>query len=185
MPDELERGRVPEGVEPLRFVIQKHAATRLHYDFRLEADGWLKSWAVPRGPSIDPGVKRLATMVDDHALEYASFEGVIDEGTYGAGEVIVWDTGTYWPEAEGGPAPRDRSEAERLVLQGLAAGKLAFTLYGKKLRGSWALVKMRREERAWLLIKHRDSFAAPDRDVLEDGRSALSGKSIEDLKGRG
>ncbi len=167
----------------LLFVIQKHAARRLHYDFRLELDGVLLSWAIPKGPSLDPTVKRLATRVDDHAMEYASFEGVIEEGSYGAGEVIVWDTGDYWPEAEGGPAPRDREEAEELIRRGIAAGKLSFTLYGKKLKGSWALVKMRREEKAWLLLKHRDQYADPARDVLEEDHSVLSNRRVEDLKG--
>ena len=165
----------------LLFVVQKHAARRLHYDFRLESGGVLLSWAIPKGPSLDPSVKRLATRVEDHAVEYASFEGVIAEGSYGAGQVIVWDTGEYWPEAEGGPEPRTREEAEDLIRRGLDAGKLAFTLYGKKLKGSWALVKIRREEKAWLLIKHRDEYADPDRDVLEDSRSVLSGRTLEEL----
>ena len=165
----------------LLFVIQKHAARQLHYDFRLELGGVLLSWAIPKGPSLDPTVKRLASRVEDHAIEYASFEGTIAEGSYGAGRVIVWDTGDYWPEAERGPQPETRDEAEALMRSGLDAGKIAFTLHGKKLKGSWALVKMRREETAWLLIKHRDDYADPSEDVLEDGRSAISGRTLDEL----
>ncbi|HEX9016362.1 MAG TPA: DNA polymerase ligase N-terminal domain-containing protein [Chloroflexota bacterium] len=165
----------------LLFVVQKHAATRLHYDFRLELGDVLVSWAIPKGPSADTGVKRLATRVEDHAIEYADFEGTISEGSYGAGGVIVWDTGDYWPEAEGGPEPETREEAEALIRRKLDAGKLAFTLHGKKLKGSWALVKMRKEETAWLLIKHRDEYANPENDILADGHSVISGRTIEEL----
>jgi bifunctional non-homologous end joining protein LigD len=166
----------------LRFVVQKHAARRLHYDFRLEVDGVLKSWAVPKGPSVDPADKRLATMVEDHALQYGSFEGEIPEGGYGAGQVIVWDRGSYIPEDEGKPLPEDREAAEEIVRRGLARGKLTVHLDGEKLKGSWALVKMRRGENDWLLIKHRDEHADPTRDILADGRSVISGVTIEDLR---
>ncbi len=135
------------------FVIQKHRATQLHYDFRLEADGVLKSWAVPKGPSLDPGTKRLAMQVEDHPVDYARFEGVIPEGEYGGGTVMVWDYGTYEPEETD-----DVSGA-------LRKGELKFSLKGKKLQGSWTLVRTR--DRQWLLIKHRDFFAAPDIDVTE------------------
>jgi bifunctional non-homologous end joining protein LigD len=170
-----------EGVG-LRFVVQKHAARRLHYDFRLEAGGVLKSWAIPKGPSLNPADKRLATRVEDHAVEYGSFEGVIPEGEYGAGEVIVWDQGSYLPEEEGEPLPADRRAAEEIVRHGLAKGKLTVHLHGEKLKGSWALVKMRRGEHDWLLIKHRDEHADPTRDILAEGRSVLSGITIEELK---
>src|ERR1051325_7384059 len=119
----------------LRFVVQKHQASRLHYDFRLELDGVLKSWAVPKGPSTDPGDKRLAVMVEDHPLEYGSFEGRIPEGEYGAGEVIVWDRGDYAPLEEGAPES-DRKKAESLARKGIEDGKLSFYLKGKKLRGA-------------------------------------------------
>jgi bifunctional non-homologous end joining protein LigD len=133
------------------FVVQKHRATQLHYDFRLEAEGVLKSWAVPKGPSLDPRVKRLAMEVEDHPVDYAKFEGVIPEGEYGGGAVMVWDYGTYVPETE------DVSVA-------LKKGELKFTLDGQKLKGGWVLVRTR--GRQWLLIKHRDYYNT-DEDVTE------------------
>lgn len=134
------------------FVVQKHRASQLHYDFRLEADGVLKSWAVPKGPSLDPKVKRLAMQVEDHPVDYAKFEGVIPEGEYGGGTVMVWDYGTYQPENSDD------------VAAALAKGELKFSLNGKKLLGSWALVRTQR--RQWLLLKHRDFYAA-EIDVTE------------------
>src|SRR5438552_15348237 len=121
------------------FVVQKHRATQLHYDFRLEADGVLKSWAVPKGPSLDPTVKRLAMQVEDHPVDYAKFEGVIPEGEYGGGTVMVWDYGTYEPESN------------ENVGEALRKGALKFTLNGEKLTGSWVLVRTR--DRQWLLMK--------------------------------
>lgn len=171
------RRRQPTG--PLRFVVHKHAASRLHYDLRLEVDGVLKSWAVPKGPSLDPNEKRLAMMVEDHPIDYAGFEGVIPEGEYGAGAVIVWDRGRYAPE-EDGHRTFKRSEGEEHMRRGLSEGKVSFVLDGEKLRGSWALVKSRRGERDWLLIKHRDD--TPPRDVLQEDRSVVSGMTVEDLK---
>jgi bifunctional non-homologous end joining protein LigD len=134
-----------------RFVIQKHAATRLHYDLRLEVGGVLKSWAVPKGPSLNPGDKRLAVHVEDHPLEYRKFEGVIPKGQYGGGEVIVWDQGTY--ELEG----HLNADAQ------LARGELKFILHGKKVRGSFVLVELKNSKvkNEWLLIKHRDEFTDP------------------------
>src|SRR3989440_965770 len=125
---------------PLLFGLQQHAARRLHYDLRLECDGVLKSWAVPKGPALDPSEKRLAMPTEDHPYAYASFEGVIPAGQYGAGEMIVWDCGVYSPD-EGGTSFHDRARAEREVREGLAAGKLSIELRGEKLKGSWALVK--------------------------------------------
>jgi bifunctional non-homologous end joining protein LigD len=134
------------------FVIQKHRATALHYDFRLEVDGVLKSWAVPKGPSLDPSVRRLAMQVEDHPVDYAKFEGVIPEGEYGGGTVMVWDYGTY------------KAEETKDVSQALRKGELKFSLNGKKLKGSWVLVRTR--DRQWLLIKHRDYYTTTE-DVTE------------------
>src|ERR1051326_5984838 len=144
------------------FVVQKHAASHLHYDFRLQIGGVMPSWAVPKGPSLNPADKRLAMMTEDHPLEYASFEGTIPEGHYGAGTVMVWDTGTYEPDVD---VPLE-DQLER--------GQIKFTLHGKKLRGSWALINT--GERKWLLIKHRDEFAdrAWSIDVPTAGRSGLT-----------
>jgi bifunctional non-homologous end joining protein LigD len=149
------------------FVVQKHRASQLHYDFRLGAEGVLKSWAVPKGPALDPKVKRLAMAVEDHPLDYALFEGVIPEGEYGGGTVMVWDFGTYKPEET-----RDVSAA-------LRAGGLKFTLQGKKLKGSWALVRTR--DRSWLLIKHRDRYAS-EKDITESAPlSALTGRTLAEI----
>jgi len=165
---------------PLLFVVQQHAATRLHYDLRLECDGVLKSWAVPKGPSLDRSEKRLAMQTEDHPYDYASFEGVIPPRQYGAGEVIVWDCGVYSPDEGGATWFHDREQAEREVREGLAKGKLSFLLRGEKLKGSFALVRTK-EARQWLLIKHKDRFVAAS-DVTVQNRSILSGASVEDLK---
>ncbi|MEX1253932.1 MAG: DNA ligase D [Dehalococcoidia bacterium] len=170
------------GEGPLTFVIQKHAARRLHYDFRLELDGVLLSWSVPKGPSLDPDDKKLAVMVEDHPLDYASFEGVIPKGEYGAGQVIVWDNGTYSPDEGGVLSFHDRAEAEERMRADLAKGKLSITLRGHNLRGSWTLVKTARAERDWLLIKHKDQFVDTTRDVLDEDASVISGVTIDDLK---
>ena len=165
---------------PLLFVIQKHSARRLHYDFRLECDGVLKSWAVPKGPSGDPAEKRLAVQTEDHPFEYASFEGVIPPGQYGAGEVIVWDCGVYSPD-EGGTWFHDREAAERRVREGLAAGKLSFLLRGEKTKGSFALVRSA-DRRNWLLIKHKDRYVGPADLTLQD-RSVLSEATVVEVQG--
>ncbi len=164
---------------PLLFVVQKHAARRLHYDFRLELDGVLKSWAVPKGPSLDTQDKRMAVEVEDHPFDYASFEGVIPAKQYGAGNVIVWDCGVYSPDEDQKYSFADRAEAEARLRAGLAAGKLSFLLRGAKLKGSYALVKTS-GEKAWLLIKHRDRFAQTN-DVLARHTSVLSGVSLDEL----
>lgn len=159
------------------FVIQKHAASHLHYDFRLEADGVLKSWAVPKGPSLDPGDKRLAIEVEDHDLEYADFEGVIAEGRYGAGTVIVWDAGPYRLLAQ------DEYGAEISVHEALARGRLEVWLEGKKIRGGYVLVRTKMGgNRNWLLIKMRDECAAPDRHPTEtEPYSVISGRTVEEV----
>ncbi|MDO9713869.1 DNA polymerase ligase N-terminal domain-containing protein [Paracraurococcus lichenis] len=158
----------------LRFVVQKHAATRLHFDLRLEVDGVLKSWAVTRGPSLDPADKHLAVEVEDHPLEYRSFEGTIDAG-YGAGTVLLWDEGTWEPA----PEVEDAAAA-------LAAGNLKFVLHGQRLRGGWDLVRMKphpkQRQPQWLLIKRRDVEARPGeggRRVEEALTSVASGRTME------
>lgn len=161
----------------LRFVIQKHAASRLHYDFRLEMEGVLKSWAVPKGPSMNPSDKRLAMLVEDHPYDYKDFEGNIPEGNYGAGTVIVWDEGTCEPLE---PA-RGKAAQEKLLLKGFRAGSLKFRLHGEKLKGEFVLVKTpRRADNAWLLIKHRDEFAT-DEDIAEQDESVKSGRTLEEM----
>ena len=161
-------------------MIQKHAARRLHYDFRLELDGVLKSWAVPKGPSLEPGIKRLAVEVEDHPFDYASFEGIIPAKQYGAGRVIVWDCGTYSPDEEQRYDFERRAEAEQRMRAGLKAGKLSILLRGEKLKGSFALVRTSGEKQ-WLLLKHKDRFVAQDDKILEQDRSVLSGLTLEEL----
>lgn len=156
-----------------RFVVQKHDATRLHYDFRLEIDGVMKSWAVPKGPSLDPADKRLAMETEDHPLEYADFEGAIPEGNYGAGPVIIWDRGTFEPV---GDVP---------ISQQYRQGKLKFILRGSKLRGSFVLVRLRRPHttgKPWLLIKHRDSEAHSGWKIEHHDGSVVSGRSLCQVK---
>lgn len=157
----------------LVFVVQKHQASRLHYDFRLELDGVLKSWAVPKGPSLNPQEKRLAIMVDDHPLEYRTFEGVIAAGSYGAGEVIVWDQGNYRPLVG------ETKEAMQAQLgEQLKQGVLHFLLYGEKLHGEFTLIRAPRfGEKAWLLIKKRDDYAESV-DVTFQEQSVISGKRL-------
>lgn len=156
----------------LSFVVQKHAARNLHYDFRLELGGTLKSWAIPKGPSLDPTVKRMAVQVEDHPLGYAAFEGTIAAGQYGAGNVMVWDRGEWTPSGD--------------PVAGLESGKLSFTLHGEKLKGGWTLVRMRGAtcrpgHEAWLLVKAQDGDARPadDFDVTQAlPNSVLTGKPL-------
>jgi bifunctional non-homologous end joining protein LigD len=163
------------------FVVQKHDARNLHYDFRLEIDGFLKSWAVPKGPSLDPADKRLAVMTEDHPLEYATFEGGIAEGEYGGGTVMVWDFGWWepdvaWMEKAKGGGPTDPEAA-------LAAGDLKFIIHGQKLTGSWALVQMKgRGEKNWLLLKHRDEAARPGAIIITEAPdSVATGRSLDQI----
>ena len=163
----------------LVFVVQIHDASRLHYDFRLEMEGVLKSWAVPKGPSLDPSVKRLAMMVEDHPFDYRSFEGIIPKGNYGAGTVIIWDEGTYEPLEN---ASTSKKENEKNLLKQLKAGSLKFAMHGKKLKGEFALVKTHYQgENSWLLIKHNDKYATPE-DVTEKDKSVISKKTIEQVE---
>lgn len=163
----------------LVFVVQKHDASHLHYDFRLEMEGVLKSWAIPKGPSLNPEDKRLAMMVEDHPFDYRTFEGIIPEGNYGAGTVIVWDEGTYEPLEN----PSDnKKENEKNLLRQLHAGSLKFVMHGKKLKGEFALVKTAyRGENSWLLIKHRDDYASTE-DVTQKDKSVTSKKTLEQVE---
>jgi bifunctional non-homologous end joining protein LigD len=184
-------GRTPEpaGEEKAgggnSFVVQKHAASRLHYDFRLEMEGVLRSWAVPKGPSLDPADKRLAVHVEDHPLEYGGFEGIIPKGEYGGGSVVVWDRGTWSLEEGDDPVAAYRD------------GMLKFSLHGEKLKGSWALFRMGRssksrkrarddddDDKAWMLIKHRDAHAISAREydlAAERPESVLTGRTVEEV----
>ena len=169
------KGKVDKSQNELIFVVQKHAASHLHYDFRLELNGVLLSWAVPKGPSTDPEVKRLAMMVEDHPYSYKDFEGTIPEGNYGAGNVIVWDNGTYVPAEK-------TSSAEKTLKEHLKKGHLSFILNGKKLKGEFALVKMNgKQENAWLLMKKDDQFAS-DVDILQKNKSVISNVTLEELE---
>jgi len=158
----------------LHFVVQKHDATRLHFDFRLELDGVMKSWAVPKGPSYDPSMKRLAMEVEDHPIEYNSFEGTIPEGEYGGGTVMLWDRGTYEAEDGGGVTA---------LREGYARGDLKVVLHGERLHGGWVLVRMKRPGRPqWLLIKHRDEFASRTRDIVEETTTSVTtGRTMDDI----
>ena len=170
-PEPKGLSRAKRSETDLSFVVQKHQASHLHYDFRLEWNGVLLSWAIPKGPSLDPSVKRLAMPVEDHPLEYGGFEGVIPEGQYGGGTVMVWDRG-YWV-----PAVSDVDAA-------LRAGQLKFSLYGAKLHGSWALVRtaVGGSPRAkWLLVKHRDGYASTEDITVDKPKSALSKKLLADI----
>ena len=163
------------------FVVQKHDASRLHYDFRLAIDGVLVSWAVPKGPSMNPAEKRLAVRTEDHPLEYADFEGVIPEGQYGAGTVMVWDNGTY--------EPKDRTAPE----EQLARGKIDVVLHGEKLRGGFTLIQTGnhsagpRDRKRWLLIKQRDERADPTWDIESPklDRSVLTGRTLKEIEENG
>ena len=164
----------------LRFVIQKHAASHLHFDLRLELDGVMKSWAVPKGPSYDPTVKRLAMQVEDHPIEYNKFEGTIPKGEYGGGTVMIWDRGTYEAEAGSG------AEAVRT---GYNRGDLKIVMHGERMQGRWVLVRTRRDPKGraqWLLIKHRDQLALEGSDVVSAfPTSVVTGRTMEEIaKGR-
>ncbi|MEN2487111.1 DNA ligase D [Flavobacterium sp. B11] len=168
------KGKVEKSANELIFVVQKHAASHLHYDFRLEMDGVLKSWAVPKGPSMDPEIKRLAMMVEDHPYSYKDFEGTIPEGNYGAGNVIVWDNGTYTSDEK-------TASDEKQLLSDLEKGRLSFVLKGKKLKGEFSLVKLHgKQENAWLLIKKNDKYASSE-DILEKNKSIISKRTLEQL----
>lgn len=168
------RGASRRSRKHLIFVVQKHRASHLHYDFRLEAEGVLKSWAVPKGPSLDPRQKRLAIRVEDHPYEYRNFEGTIPKGNYGAGEVIIWDRGTY-RNADGD------GDGEPSLLKGLRKGALSIVLRGRKLKGGFSLVRLKRPQQ-WLLIKKNDDYAST-RDITRNDTSVKSRKWLPDTGG--
>lgn len=170
-------GKVKESEGQLIFVVQMHDASHLHYDFRLELNGVLKSWAVPKGPSMNPEDKRLAMMVEDHPYDYKDFEGTIPTGNYGAGEVIVWDNGIYGPVGGG----TDKEENEKILNKALRKGDLKFALLGKKLKGEFALVNMHKDEKSWLLIKKHDEYAM-ETDITKKNKSVISEATIEKLQ---
>ena len=170
------KGEIEKSKNELIFVVHKHAASHLHYDFRLEMDGVLKSWAIPKGPSMNPEEKRLAIMVEDHPYTYKDFEGIIPEGNYGAGTVMVWDYGTY-KLADDHPTEK----VEDKLKSDLQNGHLSFILDGKKLKGEFALVKLKiKQKDAWLLIKKEDEYAR-ETDVLLENKSVISGLALEEI----
>ncbi len=166
---------------PLRFMVHMHGATRLHYDLRLELDGVMKSWAVPKGPTAATGEKRFATQTEDHPLSYASYEGVIAKGQYGAGPSLIWDAGTFAPDEKITPPFSDREKSEAEFRKGLANGKVGVTLRGRKLKGSYALVRMKANGE-WLLLKHKDAASDPAVDILDDVASVATGYTLDDLR---
>jgi bifunctional non-homologous end joining protein LigD len=174
------KGQKKSSSSGLKFVVQKHEASRLHYDFRLEMEGVLKSWAVPKGPSLNPQDKRLAMMVEDHPYDYRTFEGTIPEGNYGAGTVMVWDEGIY--EAMDHTEEPVKKQ-EKTLLEELKKGDLKIVLHGKKLKGAFALVKMKgRGENAWLLIK-KDDNEASETDITKKDRSAKTERTMNQIAG--
>lgn len=173
--------RAATGKRPI-FNVQKHAASRLHYDFRLEIGPVLKSWAIPKGPSLDPSVKRLAVAVDDHDLAYADFEGLIEEGQYGAGPVLLWDTGWFEPAAESAGGPADSVAGEALASM-LRRGALDIVLHGHRLKGRFTLVQMKGRPGQWLLVKQRDGQARSGHEITDECQtSILTGRTIRDLE---
>lgn len=174
--------------DKLVFVIHKHDATSLHYDFRLEIGGVMPSWAIPKGPTLDPSMKRLAMETTDHALEYRNFEGVLPEGKYGAGPVMIWDEGTYIPEVEIAKGQRetvdDKKEGEKVMQEGLKKGEIKFFLEGKKLKGSFALVKTHGSgpKNTWLLIKHKDAYVKEGYDANDYDISVRSGRTLAQIR---
>jgi len=156
-------GKLAKKADKLIFVVQRHQASHLHYDFRLELNGTLKSWAIPKGPSMNPKDKRLAVMVEDHPIDYADFEGIIPKGNYGAGEVMIWDHGTYDPIDDNGEII-----SASLFSKNLKKGSIKFTMNGKKLKGVFALIHFKKVENSWLLIKHHDAYASGDDYNSED-----------------
>ncbi|HVZ58820.1 MAG TPA: DNA polymerase ligase N-terminal domain-containing protein [Patescibacteria group bacterium] len=187
-------------MQHLVFVVHKHDATSLHFDFRLQVGDVMPSWAIPKGPTLDPTQKRLAMETTDHSLDYRHFEGVLPEGSYGAGPVMIWDEGYYSPEIETSKGVReeikDFDEGQKVMKEGMKKGEIKFRLYGKRLQGSFTLVKTRGfarldsakqvESKAWLLIKHNDEFVKKGFDAKDKkyDTSVVSGKTIEEIEKR-
>lgn len=172
------QGKKKSSARTLKFVVQKHDATSLHYDFRLEMEGVLKSWAIPKGPSLNPQDKRLAMMVEDHPFDYRTFEGTIPAGNYGAGTVMVWDEGTYTAM---GFEEEPIKEQEKILLEEMKKGDVKIVLHGEKLKGAFALVKIKgRGENTWLLIKKQD-VAATDRDVTKKDKSVKTNRTLSQI----
>ena len=171
---DFEKTNEPEdhaGKEDERiFVVQKHYATNLHYDFRISLDGVLKSWAIPKGPSLDPGIKRLAIQTEDHPLSYADFEGKIPEGQYGAGKVIVWDKGKF-----------ENMKQNKDLASALYEGHITLKLNGKKLKGGFAITRINDKKKQWLLVKMKDDFASSEEIVKHLPESVISNKTIEEI----
>jgi bifunctional non-homologous end joining protein LigD len=174
------KGKAAKVGKQLHFVVQKHDATRLHYDFRLEAGGVLKSWAVPKGPSMNTADKRLAMMVEDHPFDYRSFEGIIPEGNYGAGTVMVWDEGNYLALGA-----KDAKESDKLIKSGIHKGELKFILNGSKLKGGFAMVKLKNDKsgkgNSWLLFKERDQYAT-NSDITKKDKSVTTGRNLNQIE---
>lgn len=175
----------------LLFVIQKHQATAFHYDFRIQVGKVMPSWAVPKGPSLDPQFKRLATKVEDHDLDYRNFEGNLPEGSRGTGPVMIWDEGFYEAERETGNGVReiitDTEQAEKEIAEGIKKGEIKFFLHGKKLKGSFAMFRTKgfppgSKKDNWLLLKHKDKFVKKDYDAKDEDFSVRSGKSLEEIR---
>src|SRR6266704_3315052 len=178
-----EKAVAPARAGRLRFVIEKHAASHLHFDLRLELDGVMKSWAVPKGPSLDPSVKRLAMQVEDHPIDYNTFEGTIPQGEYGGGTVMLWDRGTYSADTATSP-----DEEEDAIREGLRRGDLKITFNGERLHGSFALIRMKfardgssSSKPQWLLIKHRDEFASKEDVVAANMISVDTNRTMEEI----
>lgn len=171
------KAKLKRSLDEHQFVVHKHDASHLHYDLRLEMEGVLKSWAIPKGPSMNPNDKRLAIMVEDHPLDYGKFEGIIPEGNYGAGTVMIWDEGTYQAIDT-----KEKTENEKALLEGLQKGNLKIILKGKKLNGEFALVKMHlKKGNEWLFIKKKDEYANV-KDVLNEDKSIVTKRSLEQIK---
>ena len=176
-------------MQQLAFVVQKHKATSLHYDFRLEIGGVMPSWSIPKGPTLDSSVKRLAMPTEDHPMEYRRFEGIIPSGGYGAGPVMIWDEGSYNAEREVAKGSReeifDKKLGDKEMQKGLKQGNLKFRLYGKKLQGSFALVRTKgfgsSKKETWLLIKHRDEYSKKGYDANDHDFSASTNRTLEEI----